>query len=120
MKIKTVEEIFESNNISQKHSDYFLQTILYSLIVDKSKALNPSALNISPALLFIKQVANEGYDPVLEIDSHKISDVGIYKKQFIDLLKNVLAEIFDPNKPFVPTEDRQRCAMCPYRMICGT
>lgn len=120
MKIKTVEEIFESNNISQKHSDYFLQTILYSLIVDKSKALNPSALNISPALLFIKQVANEGYDPVLEIDSHKISDVAIYKKQFIDLLKNVLAEIFDPNKPFVPTEDRQRCTLCPYRMICGT
>lgn len=117
-KIKSVEEIFQDTNISQKHSDYFLQTILYSLIVNKSKKLNPSHDNVSPALLFIKQATGEDYDPVLEIDAHKITDVGTYQAEYIKLLKEKLSEIYSKEKPFTPTEDKQRCEMCAYRKIC--
>ena len=118
-KIKEIEEIFGSTNISQKHSDYYLQTMLYSLIVAKSRKINPEGRNVSPALLFIKQAVNEEYDPVLEIDSHRISDVSIYKDEYIGRLKEKLCEIFSAEKPFTPTDDKQSCGMCPYRKVCG-
>ena len=119
MKTKEVAEIFQSTNISQRHSDYFLQTILYSLVVNKSAKLNPDKCKVSPALLFIKQAIKEDYDPVLEIDSHRISDVSIYQAEYIKLLKEKLGEIYSKDKPFVPTADKGMCETCVYRMICG-
>ena len=118
-KIKEIDEVFTSANISQKHSDYYLQTILYSLAVSSSRSLNPKGLHVSPALLFIKQTVNDGYDPVLEIGTQKISDVEIYRKQFVEGLKKVLSDIFNHQQPFLPTNDRTHCATCYYRMICG-
>lgn len=116
--IKSVEEIFQDANISKKHSDYYLQTLLYSLIVNKSKKLNPSGCKVSPALLFIKQATGDDYDPVLEIDTHKITDVAIYLAEYIKLLKEKLSEIFSKETPFTPTEDKKMCETCVYRMIC--
>ena len=118
-KINSIEEIFQDANISKKHSDYFLQTILYSLIVDKSKTLNPSGTKVTPALLFIKQAVGGDYDPVLGIGSHRISDVGVYKEEFIKRLKDILCDIYSKEKPFTATEDKKRCETCAYRMICG-
>ena len=34
-------------------------------------------------------------------------------------LRALLQEIFDPEKPFVETDDRKKCTWCPYRTICG-
>ena len=116
--IKSVEEIFQNANISTKHSDYYLQTLLYSLIVNKSKKLNPSGNKVSPALLFIKQATGNDYDPVLKIDAHKITDVSVYLAEYIKLLKEKLSEIYSKETPFTPTEDKRRCEMCAYRMIC--
>lgn len=115
--IKSIEEVFEGN--SYKHSDYYLQTFLYSLIINNSSKLNPSKYNVSPALLFIKQASADNYDPVLCIDEHKVTDIGIYKTEYLKLLKEKLGEIFSKQKPFVPTNDKRTCKMCAFRMICG-
>lgn len=116
--IKSIDEVFEGN--SYKHSDYYLQTFLYSLIINNSSKLNPSKYNVSPALLFIKQASADNYDPVLCIDEHKVTDIGIYKTEYLKLLKEKLGEIFSKQKPFVPTNDKRTCKMCAFRMICGT
>lgn len=115
--IKSIDEVFEGN--SYKHSDYYLQTFLYSLIINNSSKLNPSKYNVSPALLFIKQASADNYDPVLCIDEHKVTDIGIYKTEYLKLLKKKLGEIFSKQKPFVPTNDKRTCKMCAFRMICG-
>ena len=117
-KIKEIEEIFSDTNISQKHSDYYLQALLYSLIVDDSTKYNQQKDCVSPALLFIKQASKDNYDPVLEIDSQKISNVRIYKEEFEKHLKEVLQEIFNTTLPFSPTQDKMRCEKCSYRRIC--
>ena len=117
-KIKEIEEIFSDTNISQKHSDYYLQALLYSLIVDDSTKYNQQKDCVSPALLFIKQASKDNYDPVLEIDSQKISNVRIYKEEFKKHLKEVLQEIFNTTLPFTPTQDKMRCEKCSYRRIC--
>ena len=117
--IKNIDEIFDPNNIRSKHSNYFLQAILYSLIVSRSKRWNPAGHPVSPALLFIKQAPANHYDPTLHIDKHPISDVTVYEEEFLTQLKHTIADIYSPDTPFTPTDDRKKCELCPYRMLCG-
>ena len=117
--IKNIDEIFDPNNIRSKHSNYYLQAILYSLIVSRSKRWNPANHPVSPALLFIKQAPANHYDPTLLIDKHPISDVTVYEEEFLTQLKHTLADIYSPAVPFTPTDDRNKCELCPYRMLCG-
>ena len=117
--IKNIDEIFDPNNIRSKHSNYYLQAILYSLIVSRSKRWNTAGHPVSPALLFIKQAPANDYDPTLHIDKHPISDVTVYEEEFLTQLKHTLADIYSPDTPFTPTDDRKKCELCPYRMLCG-
>ena len=117
--IKNIDEIFDPNNIRSKHSNYYLQAILYSLIVSRSERWNPANHPVSPALLFIKQAPATDYDPTLHIDKHPISDVTVYEEEFLTQLKHTLADIYSPDTPFTPTDDRKKCELCPYRMLCG-
>ena len=117
--IKNIDEIFDPNNIRSKHSNYYLQAILYSLIVSRSERWNPANHPVSPALLFIKQAPATDYDPTLLIDKHPISDVTVYEEEFLTQLKHTLADIYSPDTPFTPTDDRKKCELCPYRMLCG-
>ena len=117
--IKSIEEVFDPKNIASKHSNYFLQAILYSLIVSRSKEWNAANDPVSPALLFIKQAATNGYDPTLCIDKHPISDVTVYEEEFLTKLKETVADMYSPNAAFTPTDDRKKCELCPYRMLCG-
>ena len=117
--IKSIDEIFDPNNIRSKHSNYYLQAILYSLIVSRSKRWNPADHPVSPALLFIKQAATNDYDPTLLIDKHPISDVTVYEEEFLTKLKGTVADMYSPDAAFTPTDDRKKCELCPYRMLCG-
>ena len=117
--IKSIEEVFDPKNIASKHSNYYLQAILYSLIVSRSERWNPTGHPVSPALLFIKQAPANHYDPTLLIDKHPISDVTVYEEEFLTKLKETVADIYSPDTPFTPTDDRKKCELCPYRMLCG-
>ena len=117
--IKSIEEVFDPKNIASKHSNYFLQAILYSLIVSRSKEWNAANDPVSPALLFIKQAPANDYDPTLLIDKHPISDVTVYEEEFLTKLKETVADMYSPNAAFTPTDDRKKCELCPYRMLCG-
>ena len=117
--IKSIEEVFDPKNIASKHSNYFLQAILYSLIVSRSKEWNAANDAVSPALLFIKQAATNDYDPTLLIDKHPISDVTVYEEEFLTKLKETVADMYSPDAAFTPTDDRKKCELCPYRMLCG-
>ena len=117
--IKSIEEVFDPKNIANKHSNYFLQAILYSLIVSRSKEWNAANDAVSPALLFIKQAATNDYDPTLCIDKHPISDVTVYEEEFLTKLKETVADMYSPDAAFTPTDDRKKCELCPYRMLCG-
>ena len=117
--IKNIDEIFDPNNIRSKHSNYYLQAILYSLIVSRSERWNAANHPVSPALLFIKQAATNDYDPTLCIDKHPISDVTVYEEEFLTKLKETVADMYSPDAAFTPTDDRKKCELCPYRMLCG-
>lgn len=116
--IKSIDEIFIPDMIREKHSDYYLQTMLYSLVVRNSREWNKDNLSVSPALLFIQHTAGDKYSPTLIIDKKTIDDIREYEESFMEGLLKVLSEIYDTEVSFYPTEDRKNCSLCPYRQLC--
>ena len=120
-----VEAIFQQEQL-KNHSDYYLQTFLYSIIVaqqsstvnDQCSMFNVQCSTVSPALLFIQHAGADDYDPILKFGKECIDDVAPYADKFMSLLTQVIDEMFNPAMPFVPTADRTRCRNCPYRLLC--
>lgn len=118
-KINSIEEIFARPVEHGKHADYFLQIMLYSIIIRRDAKHNEKGLPVSPALLFIQNSLEEDYDPAISIGKDKIYDIAGYEEEFCENLLKILAEIFEPNMPFSPTEDNATCTNCPYKSFCG-
>lgn len=116
--LKGIDEIFDPAFLP-KHSDYYLQTLLYAMIVRNSHEINPKQLPVSPALLFIQNANTPDYNPILHFGKEEISDIKVYAKEFEERLSALLAEIFDSEKPFSPTENKKICQTCPYAKLCG-
>ena len=76
-----VDAVFSQESLKD-HSDYYLQAMLYSLIVAQEHPGTP----VSPALLFIQHAGTEGYDPVLQLGHDPISDIRDHAQRFTELL----------------------------------
>lgn len=116
--ISSVEDVFDNSLITKKHTDYFLQAMLYSCIV--STKHNKEKLPVRPALLYIQHTQADHYDPVLQISKEAIKDITDIKENFLKMLLNKVSEIFEPQIPFHKTEDISRCTNCPYHGLCYT
>ena len=101
------------------HADYFLQTMLYATIIRHDENLNSNSMPVSPALLFIQQMSDEGYDPTITIGKNKVIDIADYEKEYDTNLKRIVSEIFEPTIPLRPTKDKAVCEYCPYGRLCG-
>jgi len=118
MNVKNIDDIFNPEKIDN-HTDYYLQAILYSLILRNEHPINAANHPISPALLFIQHATGKDYDPTLQLDKQPITDVANYQSEFMDQLKVLIEDIFNPDISFNPTEKTKQCQYCPYRNICG-
>lgn len=118
-KTRGIDELFSNEDVGKKHSDYYFQAMLYSLIVRNSPQHNPDNLPVSPALLFIQQSGSEDYDPILCFDKEKIEDAKKYEGEFRENLQRVITEIFEPNTPFTPTGNVEVCNRCVYKQLCN-
>ena len=130
--LQSLDEVFDPANVRTKHSDYYLQAMFYSRIVQCAAlvnngqritdhhplTINHQPLKVSPALLFIQHAGQKDYSPVLSIGGQPVSDIAVCGDTFDDLLRQLLTEILDPATSFQPTSDQQRCLTCPYRALC--
>ena len=113
--LKTVDDIFDPAQL-HNHNDYYLQALLYARLVSTQH----SPTKVAPALLFIQHAGVEGYDPILRFGQERIKEMATPEgDHFVELLSAKIEEIFDPSIAFVPTDDRDRCANCPYAAFCG-
>ena len=116
---KDIEEVFSTQPLAiGKHNDYYLQAILYSLIVKNDRRYNPAQEPVSPGLLFIQNAGADDYDPTLKLGKELLTDVTPLEAEFTDHLRSLLADIYDPALPLKPTEDKKRCVFCPYAALC--
>lgn len=112
-----VADVFDSSNL-KKHNDYFLQAFIYSRIVADDKIINPKGLPVSPALLFIQNATGEEYDPTLKLGRQPVTDIAKMASDIDAMLKKKVNEMFNPDIPFTPTADTDRCSLCPYAGLC--
>lgn len=116
----SLDDIFNPSEFGgDKHPDYYLQSMLYSLIVRNNKEINPASSSVSPALLFIQRTFGDKYDPTIIIGKQKVKDIQEYAADYESRLKSLIAEIYSPDTPFIPTDDNNRCRTCPYSVLCG-
>lgn len=116
--INSIDEIFEERKIDS-HSDYYLQAMLYSIIISRSVEYNPGQLPVSPNLLYVQRTRREGYSPTLIINKQEVADVKQYEDDFFQCLSGLIADILNPEIPFNPTVDSRRCEYCDFRKLCG-
>ena len=116
---KDIDEVFGTTpQAMNKHSDYYLQAILYSLIIKNDRRFNPAQEPVSPGLLFIQNAGSEDYDSTLQLGKELLSDVAPLEAEFTEHLRSLLADIYNPAVPLKPTEDKKRCIYCPYAALC--
>ncbi len=126
-----VEEVFDVKKI-EKHSDYYLQAMLYSWLVRNDlsgeESLNKDNLPVQPALFFVQKKESRE-DPVLKFkvpnapkdskeESLPINDIKDYEVAYLQGLQQVMAEIFNPAVPFTQTEIKKRCKNCDFKALC--
>ena len=116
---KDIDEMFSATpQALSKHTDYYLQAFLYSMIIKNSKRYNSAQDPVSPGLLFIQNAGAEDYDPTLKLGREKIEDITPYEEDFMAHLRNLIADIYNPALPLRPTCDKKRCEYCPYAGLC--
>lgn len=116
---KDIDEMFSATpQALSKHTDYYLQAFLYSIIIKNSKRFNSAQDPVSPGLLFIQNAGAEDYDPTLKLGREKIEDITPYEEDFMAHLRSLIADIYNPALPLRPTCDKKRCEYCPYAGLC--
>jgi hypothetical protein len=111
LELPSVEDIFEQESIS-KHSDYFLQALLYCSLLKDSK--HP----LLPNLFYVQHLGDESYTPNLVLNRMPVLDARQYKEPFMQGIRDLVKEILDPENTFPCTEDVTRCRHCSYWSIC--
>ena len=132
MKLTGIDDIFDPSFIKD-HSDYYLQTYLYSSIVKNQRAQPQNLLSsptgggregasseppllpyggrsgggfpIYPALLFIQHASMPDYNPILHFKACDIEPIDKYDQKFRHSLRKLINEIFNPDLPFIPVTD---------------
>lgn len=116
---KDIDEMFATTpQALGKHSDYYLQAFLYSVIIKNSKRFNPAQAPVSPGLLFIQSASATDYEPTLYLGKEKMVDIATCEEEFMSHLHRLIAEIYNPLLPLRPTQDKKRCQYCPYAALC--
>ena len=110
---------YKTGKNNKKNDGYILQSFIYSLLVDESPIMNPEKLEVSPALLYIQHSAGKDFDPTVVYEKEKVTNVSKYREEFMNIVEQIIAEIFNPEQPFACTDGKTACTHCPYCNLCG-
>ena len=107
--INSISELFESNGT---RDPYVFQAFYYAHL------LQDEYTRIAPSLLFVRQTANNDFEPDITIDQVKVTDYSRYSKEFAELLTRTIDEIFNSDIPYSPTTNKDACKYCKFTSLC--
>ena len=116
--IQSVSDLFIEDR--KKDYDSWLQTLLYC---EGYIRQNPGT-SVVPAVYKIRKIPGTGMSELLSInagkkESFELSDYAVVREEFNKGLENVVDAIFNESEPFIMTNDiRNKCSICPYRVLC--
>lgn len=96
---------------------YQLQIFTYALVEMEQKE---STLPIQPVLFFPIKASAKDYEPSVSVGGNVIDDFATqHAEAFRESLNDIIAEIFNPDKPFTCTTNTKVCEYCKLGLICG-
>ena len=109
-----VEALFRGE--AKQRQSNILQTLLYSMMLFHSRGVDAE-----PTLYYVRAMHRDDYSSRL-VD-RELGRTGVryseYREPFERLLRETLAEMFDPAIPFRQCEDAEHtCRYCDFREIC--
>jgi hypothetical protein len=112
----TLESLFE-RNLGNRNSAA-MQTLFYAWLVGTEF----TGETVMPGLYTMKGLFEEDFDPALRRTGHKQAErIGSFsevEEPFVDLLKGVLRNLFDPAVPFDQRKQDRKCGYCDFASIC--
>lgn len=118
---KDIEGIFTAET-GNAHG-YYLQTMLYALIMSQRQQCDLSipSIPIAPVLFYVLSATDaRNYNPCLKLGKDYIEDITDFADDFQAGLRQVLCQIYNPSLPFVQTSDEEKhCKYCDFRRLCG-
>jgi Fe-S-cluster formation regulator IscX/YfhJ len=118
LEFKNLDEVFEHNK--DNRPKFVLQTFLYGIFY-KEQAVGRT---ITPGIYYMRDVFKEDFDTELHAKADRynnetVKDFSEYEDEFREHLTGCLEEIFNPELPFIQTENTKICQYCPYIGVCN-
>lgn len=118
LEFKSLDEVFEHNR--ENRPKFVLQTFLYGIFY-KEQAQGKT---ITPGIYYMRDVFKDDFDTELHAKPERtinetVTDFSVYEDEFREHLTGSLEEIFNPELPFVQTENTKICQYCPYIGVCN-
>jgi len=115
-KAASVETLFDPD--TENRANYVFQILLYASILQKE---NPTQ-SIHPEILYIHQALKENYTSNITF-GYRQTKINVdlfepFEKEFSEHLDHLLNQLFDSTKPFVQTDNPEKCIYCDYKNIC--
>lgn len=115
LEFKNLDEVFEHNK--DNRPKFVLQTFLYGIFYKE----NAGNKTITPGIYYIRDVFKDDFDT--ELFNKELKEKVTYFEQYEDNfrvhLTTCLEEIFNPEIPFLQTENVKVCQYCPYVGVCN-
>ncbi|MDO4692304.1 MAG: PD-(D/E)XK nuclease family protein [Porphyromonadaceae bacterium] len=106
-----------------------LQTLLYCELLWQNKEVIPGHLGsyaIQPGVMRLREMSGSAkeFHPYVTIGAGKgnkvmLSNYVMYRDEYLSVLRELLREIFDLERPFVQCQDIDHCTYCRFRLSCG-
>ena len=114
--VPEVSSMEQVTGLSDKHEGYYLQTFLYAYAQMRQ---GEPGTRIKPVLFYPGKASQRNYNPTLHIGGQEIDDfTEQVAEEFIEGLRERVAEIFSPTLPFTQCSDQRTCDHCDFRLIC--
>ena len=103
---------------SPTRAHYTFQVFLYSLALCAKESIP-----IAPSLLFVNHIYASDFSPYISLgarnEKRKIFKFQEIQTEFQEMLESIISDIFDMNKPYIPTSCTSSCNSCYCKELCG-
>ena len=115
---KSMDVLFPPVNAKDRMSQAF-QIFYYAYIMSFQPEF--SKFRLAPTLLYTRSSSKPTADDIYySVGGNTITDfTAQYGQEIEERLKGIISEIFNPDTPFEPTDDKEACKRCDFINLCG-
>ena len=115
---KSIDTLFPPTDAKKRMSQAF-QIFYYAYIMSFQPEF--SKYRLAPTLLYTRTSSKPTADDIYySVGGNTIMDfTAQYGQVFEEKLKGIISDIFNPDIPFEPTDDKEACKKCDFSSLCG-